>query len=72
MLEEGLIVSAMGMGTVLTFLIILIVAMSVMYKVLSVVNRMFPEATCASVPAKKTSTSSDEEIAIALAAVKAL
>ena len=34
MLEEGLIVSAMGMGTVLSFLIILIFAMVVMYKIL--------------------------------------
>ena len=31
MLEEGLIITAMGMGTVLSFLIILIFSMVVMY-----------------------------------------
>ena len=72
MLEEGLIVSAMGMGTVLSFLIILIFAMVVMYKILLFINKIFPEAVVEAAPAKKTSASNDEEIAIVLAATKAL
>ena len=72
MLEEGLIVTAMGMGTVISFLIILIFSMVVMYKVLLFINKFFPEVAVEAAPAKKISASSDEEIAIALAATKAL
>ena len=72
MLNEGLIVSAMGIGTVLIFLIILIVAMTLMHKVLLFINRICPEVANESIPTRKITTSSDEEIAIALAAVKAL
>ena len=72
MLEEGLIVTAMGMGTVLSFLIILIVSMSLIYKVLLTINKFFPEVVVEATPVKKAAASSDEEIAIALAATKAL
>ena len=72
MLNDGLVIVLMGMTTVLTFLCILIVAMTLMYKVLLLVNKFFPEVVAEATPAKKVTASSDEEIAIALAAVKAL
>ena len=72
MLNDGLVIVLMGMTTVLTFLCILIVAMSSMYKVLLLVNKFFPEVVVEAVPAKKTAVSKDEEIAIAIAATKAL
>jgi len=72
MLNDGLVIVLMGMTTVLTFLCILIVAMSSMYKILLLVNKFFPEVVVEAAPAKKTAVSNDEEIAIAIAATKAL
>ena len=72
MLNEGLTVTAMGMGTVLSFLVILIFSMVIMHKCLLLINKFFPEVVAEATPAKKVTASSDEEIAIALAATKAL
>ena len=72
MIEEGLIVTAMGVATVFSFLCILILAMTIMAKILVFINKIFPEVVVEAAPAKKTTASSDEEIAIALAATKAL
>ena len=72
MLEEGLVLMGMGMGTVFSFLITLIFTMVITYKVLTVINRLFPEVTVEATPVKKQSLSNDEEIAIAIAATKAL
>ena len=72
MLNDGLIIVLMGMSTVLAFLCILIVAMTLMYKVLLLVNKFFPEVVVEAAPVKKTAVSNDEEIAIAIAATKAL
>jgi len=46
--------------------------MCAMYKVLLLVNKFFPEVVVEAAPAKKTAVSNDEEIAIAIAATKAL
>ena len=72
MLEEGLVLLAMGMGTVFSFLVILIFTMVITHKVLTVINKIFPEAVIETAPAKKISSSNDEEIAIAIAAVQRL
>ncbi len=73
MLEQGLTVTIMGVATVFLFLCILIFAMVIMYKCLTVINKFFPEVAVVAAPVKKASTASnDEEIAIALAATKAL
>ena len=42
MLEEGLIITCMGMGTVLSFLCILVVSMLIIHKVLIFINKFFP------------------------------
>jgi len=67
LLTEGLSAMCIGMGTVFSFLCITIVAMIVMSNCIKYLNTIFPEAvaTPASAPAK--STSSDEEIALAVA-----
>ena len=72
MLKVGLTLLVMGMGTVFSFLVILIFTMVITYKVLTVINKFFPEAVVETVPAKKTSAADDVEIAIAIAATKAL
>ena len=72
MLENGLIVTVVGMGVVFIFLTIQVFAMHLCAKIISVVNKFFPEKTEEDKTKKKTSSSSDEEIAIAIAATKAL
>ena len=69
---ESLTITLLGVGTVLSFLCILIVAMTIMHKCLMFINKIFPEAVIETAPAKKTTASNDEEIAIAIAAAKAL
>ena len=73
MIEQGLTLMAMGMGTVFSFLVVLIFAMIITHKCLSVINTFFPETVIETVsPKKAKATNNDEEIAVALAATKAL
>jgi len=72
MLEEGIVLMLMGMGTVFSFLITLIITMVVTYNVLMVINKIFPEAAVEAAPAKKTAANDDAEIAIAIAAANRL
>ena len=69
MLEEGLILMCVGMGTVFSFLVILWFAVLCMSKVVLNLNKIFPEqVVAASKPVK--SVSNDIETAIAIAAAK--
>ena len=71
MLENGLIITVVGMGVVFIFLTIQVFAMHLTAKVISIVNKFYPETVLE--PAKpKAISSSDEEIAVAIAATKAL
>ena len=72
MLENGLIVTVVGMGVVFIFLTIQVFAMHLCAKIISVVNKFFPEQTAEETTKKKTPSSTDEEIAVAIAATKAL
>ena len=66
-LTEGLSVMLVGMGTVLTFLCLLILSMNVMSKVVLYLNTIFPEVVPQTAGAKKVKTASnDEEIAVAI------
>jgi len=66
---EGLTLMAMGMGFVLTFLCIMIVAMNIMSKVVGYLNKIFPVVVEGAdrKPSAKT-TGDDAVIALALAA----
>ena len=69
LLLEGLSAMLIGMGTVLSFLCLMICAMFVMSKAVRKLNEIFPEA----VPqvaggAKKISSGDDSEIAAAIVA----
>lgn len=66
----GLQMMCIGMGFVLCFLCILIVSMIVMSKVVGYLNKIFPEVV--ETPKKQVKSSNDEEIAVAIAAIKAL
>ena len=71
MLEQGLIIMIVGMGTVFVFLTIMVFAMHITHFVIkNAVNRLFPEV----IPESATSikTTDDTEIAIAIAATKML
>ena len=69
-LKEGLSVMCVGMGTVFTFLCVLIGAMSAMSAVVQKLNKIFPEVIpqTAGGSKKKSSASDDSEIAAAIVA----
>ncbi len=69
-LEEGLIVMGIGMGVVISFLCILVFAMSVTSKAILALNKIFPEIAPAAPIMKKAATSDDTEIAVIIAAAK--
>ena len=69
---EGLFIMLLGVGFVLTFLCILIIGMMIMSKVVGYLNQLFPEQVfVVEKPSKKTASSDDEAIAVALAVIKA-
>ena len=66
-LVQGLTIMFIGMGTVLAFLCLLIVSMHVMSCVVGKLNEIFPQALPEAVGnSAKNSSSSDEEIAVAI------
>ena len=71
-LENGLALLLIGMGTVLAFLALLIFCMRIMSKVVSWLNKIFPEAVDeVKSAAKKAASNIDEAIAVAIAAIMA-
>lgn len=71
-LENGLILLVMGMGFVLTFLVILICSMGIMSKFVGYLNKVFPEAVEeVKTTVKKASSGVGDAIAVALAAIMA-
>ncbi len=69
MLQEGLIITIVGMSTVLIFLTILVFAMNIMAKAIVLINKFLPEEVEAPVVVKKETTI-DEEAAVAIAVAK--
>ena len=67
LLLEGLSAMLIGMGTVLSFLCLMIVAMFVMSAAVRKLNIIFPEAIPVTAGGKKTSSGDDSEIAAAIA-----
>ncbi len=66
---NGLMLLGIGMGFVLTFLVILIASMGVMSKFVGFLNKVFPEAVEeVKTVAKKAAAGIDEAIALAIAA----
>lgn len=71
-LENGLILLVMGMGFVLTFLVILICSMGIMSKFVGYLNKVFPEAVEeVKTTVKKASSGVEDAIAVALTAIMA-
>jgi len=69
MLNDGLIISFMGMGTVFTFLCVMIFVMTIMSKVIIKLNEIFPEPV-KTVPQPVKAVSDDDAIALAIAIAK--
>ena len=63
---QGLVAMCIGMGTVLSFLCLMIVSMHFMSAIVKKLNQIFPEAIPQVAGVKKVSSSSDEEIAVAI------
>lgn len=69
MLQEGLIITIVGMSTVLIFLTILVFAMKLMAKAVIFINKIMPEEVEVPVEVHRE-TNTDEEIAVAIAVAK--
>ena len=68
--NEGFAVMLVGMGTVFTFLCILIVSMLSMSKIVRRLNEIFPEVVAeVKTTTKKVASNVDEAIAVAIAAI---
>lgn len=70
-LQNGLIVTVIGMLSVLVFLSIMIFAMGIMERVVAYINKKFPAEVKEEIKKDKKQSSSEEEIAVAIAAVLA-
>lgn len=70
MLENGLIVTIVGMGTVFMFLTLLVFAMSIMSKTVAWVGKFMPEVQETPVTVSTKRASSDEDVAVAIAVAK--
>ena len=68
LLIEGLSAMLIGMGTVLSFLCLMIISMFFMSKIVRKLNEIFPEAVPVQAGGKKSNSSDDSEIAAAIAA----
>lgn len=67
LLLEGISVMCIGMGTVVAFLCVTILAMFIMSTVVGKLNKLFPEAIPQTAGgARKSATSNDEEVAVAI------
>lgn len=69
-MNEGLIIMASGMGVVFSFLVVMVLAMSLMAKVMPVLAKIFPEVEPEE-KGLKLATVQHDDIAVAIAAVKA-
>ena len=63
---QGLVAMCIGMGTVLSFLCLMIVSMHIMSAVVRKLNQIFPELVPQVAGSKKVTSSNDEEIAVAI------
>lgn len=68
LLIEGLSAMLIGMGTVLSFLCLMIISMFFMSKIVRKLNEIFPEAVPVSTGSKKVTASDDSEVAAAIVA----
>ena len=66
-LNDGFTMMLIGMGTVLVFLCLMIVAMTIMSKCVAKLNELFPEAVPAAA-GKAIAKSDDSEVAAAIVA----
>ena len=68
LLIEGLSAMLIGMGTVLSFLCLMIISMFFMSKIVRKLNEIFPEAVPAGGGIKATTSNDDSEVAAAIVA----
>ena len=69
-INSGLMISIIGMGVVMCFLVLMMYVMKITEKIMEKLAIMFPEEV-AEVPAsRQTQSNNDSEIAVAIAAAK--
>lgn len=70
MIQEGLMVTIVGMGTVFMFLTLLVLAMVIMARVMVFVNKFMPEEVEQKVVVRRETNDDDVAVAIAVAKLK--
>lgn len=68
---QGLTTMLVGMGIVFTFLVILVFAIFILAKCVAVIDKICPVAVPVAKIVKKTSSSDDSEVAVAIAVAMA-
>ena len=69
MISEGITITLVGMGTVFSFLVLLVLAMLIMAKVVILLNKVMPEQV-AEVKAKPVRVENNDDVAVAIAVAK--
>lgn len=69
MISEGITITLVGMGTVFSFLVLLVLAMLIMAKVVIWLNKVMPEQV-AEVKAKPVRVENNDDVAVAIAVAK--
>ena len=69
MISEGITIALVGMGTVFSFLVLLVLAMLIMAKVVIWLNKVMPEQV-AEVKAKPVRVENNDDVAVAIAVAK--
>ena len=72
LLIEGLSAMLIGMGTVLSFLCLMIISMFIMSKIVRKLNEIFPEAVPAAVGKCNTAAKNSDDSEVAAAIVAAM
>lgn len=70
MIMDGLIITITGMGTVFSFLILLVIAMSLMAKVVKILNKFMPEEVVAPVAVSARNKATEDDVAVAIAVAR--
>lgn len=70
MIMDGLIITVVGMGTVFSFLTLLVFAMQISSKIVEMLNKIMPEEVTAPVAVPSRNKATDDDVAVAIAVAK--
>ena len=69
-INSGLMISIIGMGVVMCFLVLMMYVMKITEKIMEKLAILFPEEVAEAPASRQTQSNNDSEIAVAIAAAK--